>query len=159
LCCGCLALCKDYTFDGNDDNKFCRPKVLEVAKKNPDLSIVIMLIEAAGLEDIFDCSGPFTLLLPTNEAFEKVDGLVPKLLLRENLDVLKELLLYHTLAGSFPSSNLVAGPLETLAGITVQVSKNPIMFNDDVGVILPDQTACNGLFYVLDGILTPNKSK
>jgi uncharacterized surface protein with fasciclin (FAS1) repeats len=117
-----------------------------------------MLIKVSGLQDIFECSGSFTLLLPSNKAFDAVDGLVPQLLLPENLDVLRTLLLYHALPGSVPSSNLVAGPLETLADATVLVNVDPIMFND-ADVVDADNTACNGLFHVINGVLFPHMCK
>ena len=53
--------CRDFTFtdqrrlqNGGED---CSPNILDVASKNPDLSIFVDLIQRAGLEDVFNCAG------------------------------------------------------------------------------------------------------
>jgi uncharacterized surface protein with fasciclin (FAS1) repeats len=134
----------------------CDPNVLDSARDNPDLSTFVSLIEAAGLQDIFLCAGPFTVLAPTNDAFAALDpALVDELLLPENQELLQEVLLYHILPGFNPSSDLVAGPTETLLyDFTVDVSLNPVMFND-ANVVMPDIMACNGIIHTIDDILTP----
>ena len=147
-----------FDFDGNSDDEGCVPNVLEVARENPDLTTIVTLIEAAELEAVFQCSGPFTLLLPSNAAFDDIGGdeLVEILLDPINRDILQDILLYHVLPGAFPSSTLQAGMIETLlAGFFVTVSLNPIMFND-AGVDMADVPACNGLYYVLDTVLIPD---
>ena len=134
----------------------CDPNVLDAARDNPDLSTFVSLIEAADLQDLFLCAGPFTVLAPTNDAFAALDpALVDELLLPENQELLQEVLLYHILPGFQPTSDLVAGPAETLLyDFTVDVSLNPIMFND-ANVVMPDIMACNGIIHTIDDILTP----
>ena len=114
------------------------------------------MIEAADLQDLFLCAGPFTVLAPTNNAFAALDpALVEELLLPENKELLQEVLLYHILPGFQPSSDLAAGPTETLLyDFTVDVSLNPVMFND-ANVVMPDIMACNGIIHTIDDILTP----
>lgn len=134
----------------------CDPNVLDAARENPDLSTFVSLIEAADLQDIFLCAGPFTVLAPTNDAFDALDpALVEELLLPENQELLQELLLYHILPGFQPVSDLIAGPTETLLyDFTVNVGLNPVMFND-ASVVMPDIMACNGIIHTIDDILTP----
>ena len=136
----------------------CDPNVLETASKNPDLSTFVDLIYAADLQDIYLCAGPFTLLAPTNEAFAGLDPAVLKDLLRpENQKLLQEVLLYHILPGFQPSSQLQAGPTETLLyGFDVDVGLNPITFNN-AAVVRPDIMACNGVIHTIDDVLIPNK--
>lgn len=137
----------------------CNPNVFDVASKNPDLSTFVQLLKAAGLEDIFKCAGPFTLLAPTNEAFSTLDPhMLAELLRPGNQKLLQELLLYHILPGFQPSSQLQAGSTETLLyNSNVTVGLNPIMFND-ANVVMPDIMACNGVIYTIDQVLVPMKS-
>ena len=117
---------------------------------------IVALINAAGLAPIFECAGPFTGLFPTNEALEAVDpALLEDLLLPENLPELQDLILYHILPGATLSDDFEAGPYETLLeGETVDVSVNPLMFND-ANVLEADIEACNGYIDKLDKVLLP----
>ena len=119
------------------------------------------LIEASGLDDVLErCSGPFTLLLPDNAAIEALgQDVIKALLAPQNIEILQDVILYHTVPGSFPSSELEAGPLETLfTPADVLVSLDPIMFNS-ASAISVDTNACNGLFHVIDEVLLPGKLK
>lgn len=141
--------------DGGED---CKPNVLETARDDPDLSTVISLIDAAGddLIHIFDCAGPFTANLPVNEAFDALDPAYLEFLLNPaNVDVLQDLLLYHILPGATLSTEITAGPTNTLLpGRTVDVGVSPLTF-DDANVETPDIPACNGLINKIDKVLTP----
>lgn len=126
-------ICDVFTFeDHQDKDENSLMTVLEVARQDPDFSTVVDLIELADLEEVLDCPGPFTALLPTNTAFEAFD---PDYLefLRDpaNRDELEELLLYHILPGATPSDNFSAGPTETLLfDETVDVGESPLTFDE-----------------------------
>jgi uncharacterized surface protein with fasciclin (FAS1) repeats len=146
-----------FTFDGSataDPN--CTPNVLEVAAQNPDLTLSSTLLDRVDLTDIFSCPGPFTALLPTNAAWDAVDPAFLEYLLRpENEEELEDVLLYHILGGSYPSSVLFPGPLDTLlSGEQVDVTVNPVMF-DDAGLEIPDIAACNGIIHGIRTVLLP----
>jgi uncharacterized surface protein with fasciclin (FAS1) repeats len=144
-----------YDFGGMTDGENCMPNLLEVARQNADLSLAVVLLERAGLADIFMCPGPFTVQLPTNTAVEAVDAsLIEFLLEPANMEELRNLMLYHILPGSFPMSALTAGPAETLVpDREVIVSLNPTMFNE-ASVVTPDIDGCNGYINAIDQVLT-----
>jgi uncharacterized surface protein with fasciclin (FAS1) repeats len=143
-----------------DGGENCGPNILETARDDPDLSDIVALIDAAGLSPIFDCAGPFTALLPTNDAISEIDrDVLEALLLPENQDELQSLLLYHILPGATLSDDFAAGPQDTLLeGEDVIVGLDPFTFNDAT-VISPDIVACNGYINKLDGVLLPNARK
>lgn len=149
--------CDAFTFEelpGSGQNSTMN--ILEVASMDPDLSVVVGLIRAAGLQNVFDCPGPFTALLPTNAAFEALDpAFLAFLQDPNNLDELQDLLLYHILPGATQSSDFEAGTVETLLlGETVDVGVSPLTF-DEANVITPDIFADNGLIDKIDTVLTP----
>lgn len=152
--------CSIYDFDNRrrlqDGGEDCDPNVLETARQNPDLSTVVMLIEAADLADIFDCAGPFTALLPNNAAFDNLDPDYVAFLLRpENQNELQDLLLYHILPRATMTTEFSAGATETLLqGQRVDVGVSPIMF-DDSSVVTADIPACNGFIDIIDEVLMP----
>jgi uncharacterized surface protein with fasciclin (FAS1) repeats len=133
--------------------ELCNTNVIDTAGEDPNLSIFVNLIEAAGLESLFLCAGPFTALIPNNDAFGKVDPAVIDFLLDPaNKVALEELLLYHLLPGAYFSTSLVEGPLITLQGDTVEVTLDPIKFNN-AEVLEADIVACNGVIHILDAVL------
>lgn len=73
----------------------------------------------------------------------------------ENIDDLKNLLLYHFLPGATLTTDLVQGPAETLfTGNQVDVGLDPTRF-DNANVVTPDIAACNGYIDIIDGVLNP----
>jgi uncharacterized surface protein with fasciclin (FAS1) repeats len=135
-----------FTFsDTGTQGKNCMPNILETARQNADLSLAIIMFQRAGLEDIFNCPGPFTV---------QFASLLDFLLQPENQEELRNLMLYHILPGLVKTAALVPGPLPTLFdGRPVNVGLNPTTFNDAT-VITADVPACNGLINMIDRVLT-----
>ena len=77
-------------------------------------------------------------------------------LLPENIGLLQDILYYHIIEGSHPTSSLVSGNLTALNGAAISgaVSDRVISFNN-VYVLEPDWTFDNGIVHVIDGILVP----
>jgi transforming growth factor-beta-induced protein len=135
----------------------CDVNVLDVAKENPDLTTFVSLVKTAGLADLFLCAGPFTVLAPTNDAFDDLDPALLRDLLRpRNKEQLQEVLLYHILPGYQPSTSFTAGPTETLLlGFDMQVEVDPLTF-DNANVVDADAEACNGVLHTIDTVLSPD---
>jgi len=70
--------------------------IVDIATSDPDFSILVTALEAAGLVDTLNGVGPFSVFAPTNEAFDKLPaGVLASLLLPENKAQLVDLLTYH----------------------------------------------------------------
>lgn len=136
----------------------CDDDVLDYIRQDPDLSTFEDLLDTAGLQDIFLCAGPFTVLAPTNEAFAAMDpALLAQLRQPANQELLQEVLLYHLLPEYQPSRSFVAGPAETmLFDDNIDVQLAPLRF-DGAGVINPDNIACNGVVHTIDDVLVPGQ--
>ena len=131
--------------------------IVDLGIANPDFSTLVAAVTAAGLVETLAGEGPFTLFAPTNDAFGSLpEGTVDTLLLPENIDQLTDILKYHVVSGSVPSSSIESGDVETLNGdsITVDVSDAGIMVND-ANVITADIMASNGVIHVIDKVLLP----
>lgn len=104
----------------------------------------------------FFYSGAFTALLPNNEAFDELDqALIDELSNPENIEDLRNLLLYHILPGATTTTDIAAGPADTLfTGNQVDVGLDPTRF-DNANVVTPDIVACNGYIDIIDGVLNP----
>lgn len=130
--------------------------MLDVVRSDPDLSTFVTLVEAAGLVDVFGCAGPFTVLVPTNAAFDALGrDVVAAWLDPADLTFLQALIYYHVLPGSFPLSSLRAGAQDTLlSNKFVSIRRNPVMF-DDASLVIADIPGCNGIFHVISSVLDP----
>lgn len=129
------------------------PNVLEVARENRSVSLFVDLVNRSGLAQILDCSGPFTVLAPTNNAFRSVDiGLLADLLLPENRDQLQTLLLHHILPGLILADDFGAGAAATLSGDFVQVRVKPLRI-DGAKAVTTDIRSRNGVLHLIDSVL------
>lgn len=55
--------------DGNNDEIVKLPTIVDIAKSNPDLSILVVALTKTGLATTFTSSGSYTVFAPTNAAF------------------------------------------------------------------------------------------
>ena len=133
--------------------------IVDIAAAAPDLSILVEAVEAAGLAETLSGDGPFTVLAPTNEAFEAALAALgltkEQLLANENLaDILK----YHVLAGAVASSDIASEPSRTtVQGEQVEIASDGsvVTVNGSATVATPDVMASNGIVHVIDAVLLP----
>jgi len=94
---------------------------------------------------------------PSNEAFDALpDGTVENLLQPENIEQLKEILLYHVVPANAASSGLSSGDVETLNGKSVSIDVSGVKVKvNDATVTQADIIAKNGIIHVIDSVLLP----
>jgi len=135
--------------------------IVDIAVADADnFSTLVAAVTAAGLVDALSGEGPLTVFAPTNKAFAALaDGVLDDLLLPENVDKLKDILMYHVVSANVLRSTLEngdVGDLETLSGdkVKVAVDDSEVTVNDS-NVIQADVIANNGIIHVIDAILLP----
>jgi len=99
-------------------------------------------------------------VLPSNDAFINLDeDFFNEIILPENNEDLRNLLLYHILPGATQTTEFTEGPADTLfTGNQVNVGLDPIVF-DDASVTTADIIACNGYIDVIDQVLNPFEAR
>ena len=86
--------------------------IVAVASSTDGFSTLVAALTAGGLVETLQGAGPFTVFAPTDAAFAALPaGLLDKLLLPENKDVLVAILTYHVVAGKVMAA-IVAGERE-----------------------------------------------
>jgi uncharacterized surface protein with fasciclin (FAS1) repeats len=132
--------------------------ILEVARKNRELSIFVEAVKAADLEEILNGSGPFTVFAPSNAAFDSLpEGATRDLMQPENKDKLKEILLNHVVKGKYNSKSLENGKTFEAAGgqeMGISALGGKIMAGG-VEVSKPDITANNGVIHIVNRVIVP----
>ena len=135
--------------------------VLDLAIEAGQFSTLIAAIDAAGLSETLQGEGPFTVLAPTDAAFEaafEALGITAEELLADT-DTLTEILLYHVLGQAADSSAVAAldgQEVPTVQGesILVTVDGGAISINE-AQVVSADLAADNGIVHVINGVLLP----
>jgi len=154
-----LALCMLAGYTGIDAQTAAAPDktIVQTAQENADLSTLVTALQTAGLVDTLNGQGPFTVFAPTNEAFAKLDPALLQQLLTTDVSTLREILLYHVVAGQIISTQLENGQeVKTVQGAELKVTVNASgTFINDAMVIIPDVMACNGVIHVIDTVLIP----
>ena len=118
-------------------------------------SLVAAVVQAELLETL-QGTGPFTLFAPTDQAFTDAGIDLAALDTPEGKAILEDILLYHVVAGSVPSSAVT----ECMSADAV--NGQPLAFTVDGGVMvndatvtMPDVPTSNGIIHVIDKVLTP----
>ncbi len=120
-------------------------------------STLTKALKAADLDSTLGNKGEFTIFAPTDEAFGKLPAdVLTKLMLPENKEQLRSLLLYHVIAGRMTSSDLKKGELKTMNGekVKIEVDGEKIEVNGSK-VYSADVAASNGVMHSLGKLLVP----
>jgi uncharacterized surface protein with fasciclin (FAS1) repeats len=138
------------------ENSVNKKDIVDTAVEAGQFKVLAAALEKAGLVDTLKGKGPFTVFAPTDEAFEKLlkelNITAEELLARKDL---KDILLYHVVAGKVLSSDLKEGMMvDTLAQKKVSISLDPVQVNK-ANVVKPDIEASNGVIHVIDSVLLP----
>jgi uncharacterized surface protein with fasciclin (FAS1) repeats len=137
-----------------------QPNLIEVlSRSDENHEKILKALRLSGLVPELQKAGPFTLLAPTDEAFDKLPpGTLDRLLLPANRQQLRQLLLYHVLDGRIGLKAMLDtnGQVPTLGGgyVVIKGIDNKVMIND-TNAIRADDSASNGVIYWLDGVLIP----
>ena len=138
--------------------------VVEIAQDDEQFSTLVQAIEAAGLAETLSGDGPFTVLAPTNDAFDKLpDGTLDTLLRPENKQTLADILTYHVVPDAVMAEDVMAddmteAPTVNGAALPVEVRSDKVMFGtppSQATVTKADIEASNGVIHVIDKVIMP----
>ena len=140
-----------------------RSNIVEIAMATPDLSLLVdALVQAdAGLVDLLQTDGPFTVFAPTNQAFaDLLDALGPDYTSLADFDtaaekaLLADILTYHVVSGTAAfSTDLSDGQMiETAQGESITVDLTP------GGVFIIDASDTDAEVELLLGTATTNNA-
>lgn len=137
--------------------------IVALAVKTEALSTLVAAVQAADLVETLQGTGPYTVLAPTNEAFDALpEGTLTSLLLPENKGKLADILTYHVIEGAVLAQDLSNGQVVTTVNggtLTVEITDAGVFFVDANGgkaqVESADVNASNGVVHVISAVLLP----
>lgn len=150
---------------------FPNKNIIQNAVNSADHTTLVAAVKAAGLVDVLQGQGPFTVFAPTNAAFGKLPaGTVETLLKPENKETLVKVLTYHVVPGRLGSIELErmikdgdgSATLKTVSGhtLTATTDGGSIVLEDEKGgmstVTIANVFQSNGVIHVVDSVALPN---
>lgn len=144
--------------------------IIQNAVNSKDHTTLVAAVKAAGLVNVLEGPGPFTVFAPTNEAFDKLPaGTVSNLLKPENKEKLTQILTYHVVPGRITTKDLKTmikkgggkAELKTVEGgmLTATMSHGKYMITGEKGgtatITIPNVYQSNGVIQVINAVLLP----
>ena len=135
--------------------------IVEVAVGSGAFPTLVAAVEAAGLVDVLNSDGPFTVFAPTEEAFAALLenlGMTAGDLLADT-ELLTAVLTYHVLVVEAPAelvATLDGQNVTTVNGadLTITIEGDTVRVNEAT-VVTTDIQARNGIIHVIDTVLLP----
>ncbi len=128
-----------------------------VVADSATFAVLTKALKAANLNLTLGGKDQFTIFAPTDDAFGKLPKeALAKLLLPENKEKLRMLLLYHLVAGKVLSTDLMDGDVKTVNGekLSIDVSADKIEVNG-AKFFSADVVAKNGVMHSIGEVLIP----
>lgn len=146
------------SFAAHHEAPAAQKTIVGVAAANEDFSTLVTALQAAGLDEVLQGEGPFTVFAPTNAAFAALPpGTVESLLEPGNREQLVAILTYHVVPGSVYAADVVKlDTATTVQGSDLQIDAGMGSVKvDDATVIATDIEASNGVIHVIDAVILP----
>ena len=149
---------------------FADKNIVENAVNSKDHTTLVAAVKAAGLVETLSGAGPFTVLAPTNAAFDALPaGTVDTLVKPENKEQLTKILTCHVIPAKAMSADITkmvtddggAHKVKTAGGceLTLKSEGGKVTVTDENGTVanvtIADVNQSNGVIHVIDKVLTP----
>jgi uncharacterized surface protein with fasciclin (FAS1) repeats len=133
--------------------------IAEIVSEGNAFSTLAAGLKEAGLIDMLAGSGPFTVFLPSDEAFKKLPHGAIDALMKDKAK-LKTVLSYHVVAGHWLAKNLKPGNLKCMEGSALQIKISGASIEvNEARVLGADVMATNGVVHIVDAVLLPKNVK
>ncbi|WP_158453731.1 fasciclin domain-containing protein [Pontibacter korlensis] len=135
-----------------------RPSIVALAQQTPELSIFLQLIKAADMVTILESPAPYTVLAPTNKAFDALpDGTVDALMQAGSELELQRIIQAHVLPNRITTDEMKNNmPMMTAYGEEVIATrKGGTLKVGNATVLKSDIQASNGIVHIIDRVLAP----
>jgi len=151
--------------DDDETGRVQTKTIAQIATDNASLSSLVAALDRAGLVEVLNNPGSFTVFAPTNEAFSTFLGAAGFATVNDvPVPVLRQILLNHVVSGTVQSSQLSTGYISTLAtfdgvengnplNMYVSVNNNQVRLNNVSDVTLPNIVASNGIVHVVNAVI------
>jgi uncharacterized surface protein with fasciclin (FAS1) repeats len=131
--------------------------IVAIAQSAGSFKTLVAAVQAAGLVETLQGTGPFTVFAPTDAAFAKLPaGTVESLVKPENKEKLIAILTYHVVPGRVLAADVKTMKVKTVNGqeLDIKVGAGGVTV-DNAKVVKTDVMASNGVIHVIDSVVLP----
>ena len=129
--------------------------LLDTAARSGSFKIFLDAVKTAGLTRQLKAEGPYTIFMPTDTAFQKIDDAEWEAI-RKNPDKLARVIRYHIIPGKVKVTEVKPGPTRSDEGEPLQLkSDNGMVTVNGARVTDSDLMADNGIIHGIDHLLMP----
>lgn len=151
-------------FSCSDDDTTVEPvnnSIAAIASRAPQFTSLVTALDRAGLVQILDQPGPYTVFAPTNQAFTDAGINVNTI----NVDALRQVLLNHVVGGANLSANVTTGYVSSSAAYGTSETIKLSLFLEKTGTNIKvngvanvdatarDILATNGVIHQVDAVI------
>lgn len=131
--------------------------VIEAANMAGTFRIFVRALEAVGLVETLQETGPYTILAPVDEAFVQMPRTqLHEILKPENRESLRSLLKNHIIPGDLPSEELKKHEeIRAVTGEQLRIEARAGLWVNEGRVVTPDLKASNGVVHGIHTLLMP----
>ena len=129
--------------------------IVATAVEAGNFTTLVAAVQEAGLVEVLQGEGPYTVFAPTDEAFAKLpEGTIEALL--ADKEALTAILTYHVVPGRVLAEDVVnLDTAKTVQGQSIVVDASSGVRVDNANVIATDIIASNGVIHVIDTVIIP----
>lgn len=129
--------------------------LLDTARRAGSFKTFVEAVRTAGLTTQMKADGPFTIFMPTDDAFSQLDSAQWEALQKDK-DQLARLLRYHVIPGKVKVTEVKPGRTKSEAGAMLALkSDNGMVTVNGARVTESDLAADNGIIHGIDAVLMP----
>jgi len=163
-----LSACGSSSDDANDSTEVADESLATMVAGADDFSTVAAALKDAGLSEVFDGAAPYTILAPTDAAFEQLGDAGKELTSAEMRPAMIAVLRDHILPGFLTRDDIAAAIAQADDGKVemTTMGEGVLTFTDEDGTIIVtgsdgssahllegEMNARNGVLIPLDGVL------
>lgn len=165
--CGSDSSSEETAVDNTEVTAEADADLVALLQENPELTTFYSALESTGELIRLQGNQYFTVFAPTNDAFAALpEGLLDKLLLPENNDLLVRILTYHLIqTGTFGpalfAADVIPGEIATVEGSLLAMDNANGVTVNGAKVITADiegkscETCSKGVIHIIDQVLVP----
>jgi uncharacterized surface protein with fasciclin (FAS1) repeats len=131
-------------------------RIVDVVSASGGFTTLVTALRATGLVETLQGDGPFTVFAPTDQAFAELpEGLIDKLLLPENAQLLTRILSYNVVHGTLRAGEMTNAEVPTYAGQALSLDSTDGVRVNGARVVLADLLATNGVIHAIKSVILP----
>ncbi|WP_440944874.1 fasciclin domain-containing protein [Methanosarcina sp. T3] len=135
-----------------------RETIIQVAQNQTRLTAFVNATQAANLTQALNETGPFTVCIPSNEAFEQLPAQTRDQLMN-NTTLLREVLSYHMIRGKYAREQLAGmNTVNTVQGRALQIKMEGDNLTIQNATVTQIIIVSNGVICIIDKVLIPPDS-